>query len=331
MNGAQLRGLPLALALGLATGLGAGCRPAPDVAPGSAAPPATPAEEPVLDESGRVALAAAVQAQQQGMPEAVGALLEPLLALDPPPADAQFVAGSAAYDLAHYGEAAERLSDAVQRKPEFLGAASALGFAWRRLGDYDASTDVFRRIVEVRPEAYKAHYGLGLVAVDQGRVADARAHLEEALALRPDYLKARFGMARVLIEEGRPVEAREALEAVLAAWPSHEQALYQLSLVLAELGETEEAERVLARREEVYRLGEEAGGLLARRRGGDTDPRISVRLTELYLALDEVDDARRELQLGLRADPAHAGLQALVPLVQAAMQQGAASDGSDDD
>jgi tetratricopeptide (TPR) repeat protein len=292
--------------------------PAPGCGPDAS--PAAPTGPAALDEPERAALAAAIRAQLASMPEQVGPLLEGLLARDPPPADAQFVAGSAAYDLGRYGEAAERLGDAVRRKPEFLPAASALGFAHRRLGDYDAAADVFARIVAVRPDAHKAHYGLGLLAVDVGRAGDARRHLEHALAVRPDYLKARFALARVLIEEGRLPEARAALEELLAHWPAHEQALYQLARVLGELGEDAASEAVLARREEIYRLGEEAGGLLVRRRAGEDDTRLAVRLVELYLALGEPDDARRELQLGLGAAPDEPALRALLPQVEAALQ-----------
>jgi tetratricopeptide (TPR) repeat protein len=317
----------IALALLAVAGLPApGCGPdAPDAAPSARA------VTEVLDERDRAALAAAIGAQQQAMPERVGPLLEGLLARDPPPADAQFVAGSAAYDLGRYGEAAERLGDAVRRKPEFLPAASALGFALRRQGDYDAAADVFARIVAARPDAHKAHYGLGLLAVDVGRAGDARRHLEHALAIRPDYLKARFALARVLIEEGRLPEARAALEELLVLWPAHEQALYQLALVLGELGEDAASEAVLARREEVYRLGEEVGGLLARRRSGEDDPRLAARLVELYLALGEPDDARRELQLGLLAAPDDPALRSLLPRVEAALQAPrAAREGGDD-
>jgi tetratricopeptide (TPR) repeat protein len=310
-------------ALGLLVLLAGGC--------GRTPARATAAAEQPLDEPGRVALAAAVRAQQQGMHEQVGPLLARLLALDPPPADAQFVAGSAAYDLGLYGEAAQRLDDAVRRKPEFLGAATALGFARRRLGDYASAADTFRQVVAERPEAYKAHYGLGLLALDGGRVPEARAHLEHALALRPDYLKARFALARVLIEEQRLDEARQALEALLVQWPSHEQALYHLAQVLSALGQHDAAAAVLARREETYRRGEEVGGLLARRRAGDKDPRLSARLTELYLALGELDDASRELQLGLHAAPQDPELQALVAQVQLARQQHVPERGGTDD
>lgn len=273
--------------------------------------PAPAAVEAPLSAEDQTALVLAVRAQQEGRSHEVGALLAELLAREPPPVDAQYVAGEAAYTLGRHAEAAERLADAVARKPEFLASATTLGFAHFKLGQFAEASAAFRQVLAARPEAYKAHYGLGLVALTEGRLDAARPALERALALRPDYLKARFAWARLLQEEGRLDEAAPELEAVLAASPAHDEALYRLAQVRLAQGHADEAEALEGRRREVYALREELAGLEATVRSGLDLPATWERLVLLQDALGEEEGAARALQDGLRRFAQDPRLQAL--------------------
>lgn len=258
------------------------------------------AVETPLSAADQTALALAVRAQQEGRSHDVGPLLAELLARVPPPVDAQYVAGEAAYTLGRHAEAAERLADAVARKPEFVGSATTLGFAHFKLGRFEDAASAFRQVLAARPEAYKAHYGLGLVALTEGRLDAARPALVRALELRPDYLKARFAWGRLLQEEGRLDEAARELEAVLDAWPAHDEALYRLAQVRLAQGHAEEAEGLERRRREVYALREELAALESSVRGGLDTPATWERLVLLQEALGEEEGAARALQDGLR-------------------------------
>jgi len=275
--------------------------PVPDEAAVEA--PLTPADQDVLRQA-----AAAVQADRF---EDVARLLGPLLARTPPPADAQFIAGSAAYDLGDYAEAVTRLSDATVRKPIFVPNSSALGFAQFKLGDFAGARASFERIVAVNDGAYKAHYGLGLVSLSEGRLPEARAHLERALALSPGYLKARFQMARLLQEEARLPEAAAALQAVLAEWPTHEEALYRLSQVLQALGREAEAAATMTRHAQVYKAREAIGGLTQRIRSGGDQPGLHAEIVRLWRQVGDTEEAARSLANGLRRFPGDPELEAL--------------------
>jgi tetratricopeptide (TPR) repeat protein len=283
----------------LAFGLLAGCGDDPPVA----------VPDPPLSAPEQAALALAVQAQRDGRPEEVGPLLAGLLARVPPPPDAQYVAGEAAYALRRHVEAVERLTDAVTRKPEFLGSASTLGFAHYQLGQFAEAAATFRQIVAARPTAHKAHYGLGLVALEQGLLEEARSALAEALRQQPGYLKARFAWGRLLQAEGRLDEAAEAFEAVLAGWPSHHEALLRLAQVRAAQGRAAEAEALQERRAQVYAVREELGGLEQLARGGADTPASWARMVQLLGALGEDEDAARALAAGRRRFPAAPELQ----------------------
>ena len=243
---------------------------------------------------------------------AVAPILQRLLDRDPAPADALYVAGSAAYELQRYGDAVRLLSAAVRANPEFLPTSSALGFAQHKLGAFDQARAAFAAIVAVAPESHKAHYGLGLVALDQGQLDRARTHLERALALQPDYLKARFQLARMLQEEGRLDQARDALAQIVDAWPSHEEALYRYARVLSALGEEIAAQRVMDRRAEVYAAKDRMGGLIAKQRAGQDSPALRQELVTLWLQLGEWTEAHEACLAAIAAFPDDAGMQQLL-------------------
>jgi len=291
-------------------------------------PPAEPAPEPPLDDESATRVRTAVEAMSARRWEDALAVLQPLLAREPVPADVAWIAGSADFELGRYSEAAPRLDDAVKRKPAFLPAASALGFAQRELGDFAAAEATFRAIVAVRPEAHKAHYGLGLVELDQGRLPEARQEIEAALALAPDYRKARAALGRLLFEEGRLDEARAQLQRVVDDWPGNEQALYQLAQVESALGDQQAAEAALERHARVYSAKEQLGALAGRRRTGEETAAEFALEVSLRLEIGEPAEAARTLGVGLRAHPEAPELTSIRLL--GAEAPGAAEDEPDD-
>ena len=276
-------------------------------APAASAAPAAPAPSP----EDAAALAAAVRAMHEGRYEEVDTLLGAQLAQPSPSPDALFIAGSAAYERDDFALAADRLAQAVRLKPQFLPNAVALGFAQRRLGRADDARATFESIVAARPDGHKAHYGLGLVALEAGDLPAARGHLERALALQPGYLKAQVALAKLLQQEGRLEEARAAFEAVVKRKPAHDEALYRLSQVLVELGRGEEAQSVLEQQRKVYALKEQIGGLLASVRAGTASAASYAQLADLLLQVGEDEQAGQSVSEGLRRFPGDARLTQL--------------------
>lgn len=231
--------------------------------------------------------------------EQVPPRLAPLLARDPVPVQAQYLAGQAAYYLGQYGEATERLADVLARAhDDYIGRSNALGFAHYKLGDFDASREVFAAIVEADPAAHKAHYGLGQVALTEGRYADAREHVERALQLASGYLKARFAMARVLDGLGESEAALAQTEELVQAWPSNEELLHLQAQLLRRLDREVEARAVEARRAQVYSIKEQVGDALGRIRAGEDNPLLRMRIVEGYLELGDVREALLQLGAG---------------------------------
>ncbi|MCB9899337.1 MAG: tetratricopeptide repeat protein [Planctomycetes bacterium] len=274
---------------------------------GDEAPVAAP-----LDDADRAVLARAEDLLYHQAPEQVPALLEPLLARDPTPVEAEYLAGQAAYYLQDWAACVTRLEQVLERdEADYLTRCNALGFAHAKRGDYADARTLFERIVAADPEESKAWYGLAHVALLEGRLPDARVALDRSLALRPDYLKARFAEVRLLDAEGRSDEALVAVTALLDAWPSNEEALFlQVKLLRAE-GRDDEADQAESRRAAVYAAKEQIATLAGRIRAGDDDPAARRALVLAYLQLGDAGEARDALLGALAVFPDDPGLREL--------------------
>jgi len=104
----------------------------------------------------------------------------------------------------------------------------------------DAAT-LYARALEVSPENYMAHFGLGVMLARDGKVEEAIAQYQASLRARPDYAKTHSNLAWLLSGQGKLDEAyRHAREAVRLD-PGLADAHYSLGTVLSKLGRTQEA------------------------------------------------------------------------------------------
>jgi tetratricopeptide (TPR) repeat protein len=152
-----------------------------------------------------------------------------------------------------------------------------------------------RRIKELEAQIHhldKAHHHaqLGDVYFQQGKLQKAEACYRAALEREPLDIDTRAHLGQCLLREQRPDEARALLEGVVAENPKHD---YGYSLMA--LAETMTAQRQTDAAIAVWKQVTE----------GHSYPRAKVQLAELYLAANQGDLARAELQEVL-ADDAHA-------------------------
>ena len=73
---------------------------------------------------------------------------------------------------------------------------------------------------------------------DQGKLAEAEAHLREALAGEPGNADVHLELGLVLYEKGDKNEALKETERALAINPKHADALYNMGAIHANLGDT---------------------------------------------------------------------------------------------
>ncbi|SPE55296.1 TPR repeat-containing protein [Verrucomicrobia bacterium] len=152
-----------------------------------------------------------------------------------------------------------------------------------------------RRIKELEAQIHhldKAHhhFQLGDIYFQQGKLEKAEVCYRAALEREPQDIDTRAHLGQCLLRQKKAAEARPLLEGVVAENPKHEYGYSLMALAedLAALGETDRAIEVWKQVTENHSY-----------------PRAKIQLAELYLAKNQLDLARPEVNEVL-ADDAHA-------------------------
>lgn len=90
------------------------------------------------------------------------------------------------------------LERARSLEPAAPSVREALARAYFRAGNLAASTEEFRRSVELDPVNDYAHFGLGLCLLRLGDQVGARRHLKLAVAMRPESADYQGALERAL-------------------------------------------------------------------------------------------------------------------------------------
>jgi tetratricopeptide (TPR) repeat protein len=159
------------------------------------------------------------------------------------PAQANFLMGKAAYETAHFDEAAANFRKTLKADPAFDGAHRELGKTLISLRD-DAGAQQELRLAA--PDDVEAHYYLGALLAKTGR-AEAIPLLIEAQAANPDSWGAPYYLGRVYLEWDRAKEALPFLERAGKLRPDESAIQYQLGRAFRKTGREAEARAAFAR------------------------------------------------------------------------------------
>ncbi|MCB9914872.1 MAG: tetratricopeptide repeat protein [Planctomycetes bacterium] len=193
---------------------------------------------------------------------AARAQLEAIAADRPQDARAAFLVGYTHHKEKRYAQARPWLERALELGPGFDRARSVFyvyGWCLWYLGEVDGARAAFEAYLELDPEERDAWFGLGLTAIQQGRLDDAARDLQrsvelvEALAaqrgvdaqLAQDLAKAENALADVALARDDLAGARQHLTRAVGAWRDGYEAWFKLSRVLTRLGDDEAAAEAL--------------------------------------------------------------------------------------
>ncbi len=236
-------------------------------APGEPAPLATP---PVLDSG----LTGAFRAVKAGRYEEARRAVDAYLGSGPAaahPGQAQFVAGLSYHQEKLYELARGRFARAAALEPGYFTTYFFLGFALFNLGRLADARQAFETYLGIDPREAEAHFGLGLVALEQDRADDAERSFRQAIELaggggdggdagslagprRRDVARYETRLADVYLRRDELQPARAALERAVALWPEFFEPWHKLALVLRRLGDPAGADRAESRSTEARRL-----------------------------------------------------------------------------
>ena len=139
--------------------------------------------------------------------------------------------------------AVEAYGKALARAEEVRGPILAnLGDSYRRLGDLPAARMALGKALLADPDLARAHYYLGRVEVEAGRLEAASEALRLAAALDSGHVGTALTLAEVEANLGRPGYAVRRLQRAVALEPGNARAWYTLAELLDSLGQSAEAQ-----------------------------------------------------------------------------------------
>jgi tetratricopeptide (TPR) repeat protein len=112
---------------------------------------------------------------------------------------------------------------------------------WKQSTIYGDAETLYRDIISKNPNAWMAHYNLGVLLVNRGRTDEVMAHFSEALRLQPDDADAHYNLGVALEKQGRLEEAMAHFSAAGRLRPDYADAHYSVAAILARQNKFEEA------------------------------------------------------------------------------------------
>jgi tetratricopeptide (TPR) repeat protein len=145
--------------------------------------------------------------------------------------------GSVFYQHGYFDQAQASFELALRDDPESAEALYGLGSAYLKKEQRQEARQCFERAVKL-PAMYpdtlpRAWNNLGLLAAQQGRMADAVQYFQQALRLNPDYVVGLENLGNAYRQQRQWDQARTAFEQALALNPESPGANYGLAMVYA--------------------------------------------------------------------------------------------------
>jgi Flp pilus assembly protein TadD len=147
--------------------------------------------------------------------------------------------------LSRVDEAVAVLDLAIERHPDDLGTQLLL---LRTLvtNNVASGPQVGQKLLLAYPHNWEVLSLNGTLEIEDGKLQQARSHLEEAVALKPDDSRSHKELGFVLNQLQDLPHAKQQLELAIALGDSEPETQYTLATVLRGLGETEPAQRQFA-------------------------------------------------------------------------------------
>ena len=174
------------------------------------------------------------------------AVLESLLAKDPPSSDGELARAYGALGLVllaaeQYEQAAASFLTAVARAPRDIRWPYYLGQRHVMMKDFTEAAAWFERVLELAPSDEATLVWLGRVYVDQSRFDEADRLFAHATLVAPQSAAAWAGAGHVALAKQEYERAVDSLERALALDPGGSQAHYPLAMAYRSLGDFDRA------------------------------------------------------------------------------------------
>jgi len=214
------------------------------------------------------------------------------LLVEPAAIGARLGLASVCIDTGRYDEAAAILAEVKRRDPGNSIACLKAALLDARLGRVAEAEAGAREVIARQPANPEAHYVLGLALERKGALADAAGEMRRVHDLAPSHLGALSHLVTIGTRLGRKDEADR--------WRRAQQEALSRAHV-EERVRDHRIKGVAAFNREDYRTALLEFQTIAREDPGD--PQVHLHLGSTHIALGDLEEARRELELCLSLDP----------------------------
>jgi protein O-GlcNAc transferase len=145
------------------------------------------------------------------------------------------------YALGNFVEAESGFRKAVALNPAYDAAHYNLGNVLKQMGKLDDAIEAYRRTLQLKPADADAHYNLGIALKEQGKLDEAITAYKLALEHKPTYVEAHYNLGNVLKQQGKLDDAISAYQQALALKPIDADAHNNLGNAFKQQGKLDEA------------------------------------------------------------------------------------------
>ncbi len=124
--------------------------------------------------------------------------------------------GFAAFRDKRYYDAVYLLRQALARNPKDVDVMNTLGLAYGRIGNQDMALEMFKKVIEIKPDYKYAWNNMGNVYARMENYDRAVECYKKALEIDPNYSDALLNMGYVMIRRGSYDEAMKMAEKIKA-------------------------------------------------------------------------------------------------------------------
>jgi len=146
------------------------------------------------------------------------------------------LAAGAFYRYASLGKARRSLAPVVGPVAGIVMMALAY-LTWHQIGVWRDTKTLWLHVLKVTPNSSIAHYNLGKLHDNEGRVDEAVDLYRRALTINPAYTEAHYNLARLLAKQGLRDEAMNHYRQALTFKPNDADTHNNLGLLLAKRGD----------------------------------------------------------------------------------------------
>jgi len=221
------------------------------------------------------------------------------------PSEDPFQLGLSAYQRGQLSEALNWFHEAARLHPRDARIANALGNTWFALNEPSPAVREYQRAIQLDPQLAAAHKNLGILEYQRAEYPAAQRALEVATRLAPADPVAWGFLGLTFAASKRPTEAIGPLRRSIALGPRDSATRLSLAATEADAGEREAARTD-------YRLLVGDASLDAHSQGA-----VGIAL----LALDDPENAARQLSFVLEHQPANEDLELVLARALCAAQR----------